>query len=337
MKKSALFTILFFFTLFLHAGAIKDRFTSDISPDNNTPQPGPTVPQDEAVSDLAAADTPSRAEQVMKAFSQAYPDRMGPAVYRNGDWAVFLGGEYFYYAEGRLLPEGLINSIAEYSGIPFYNYTADLPAWNPPTPEESARMRIRMEERQQPRQTTIRRPQYFFEALWRIHDRDESWERVKQIRFLGYPVMLHYSILSQLSLVEERILAESRTNSAVRQWIDSIGTVTGWNWRNISATESRSFHSYGAAIDILPKSSGGREIYWQWTAQHTPDWWTIPYSRRYHPPLEVIRAFEAFGFVWGGKWMFYDTMHFEYRPEIIFMSDIRLLDHRDIFNRDVFN
>ena len=30
-----------------------------------------------------------------------------------------------------------------------------------------------------------------------------------------------------------------------------------------------------------------------------------------------IRAFEAHGFVWGGKWLFFDTIHFEYRPELL--------------------
>ena len=32
---------------------------------------------------------------------------------------------------------------------------------------------------------------------------------------------------------------------------------------------------------------------------------------------EIVRAFEAEGFIWGGKWHEYDLMHFEYRPEII--------------------
>ena len=34
-------------------------------------------------------------------------------------------------------------------------------------------------------------------------------------------------------------------------------------------------------------------------------------------PWEIVRVFEAHGFVWGGKWYHYDTMHFEYRPEIL--------------------
>ena len=326
-KKTVIITFFVFIANILCAAAIFDR---------NPPQSNPV---DASMSNLTSLnenpqnsnpEPPSRAEQVMKAISQAYPDRVGPAVFRDGDWAVSLGGQYYYYAEGRLLPENLKHRVQEYTSVPFYNYPAELPAWTVPTAEETARMRSRTESLNQPVQASIGRSQYFFETLWRSRNSGESWDRVKQIRLFGHSVMLHYSILSQISLVEERILTEARTNTAVRQWIDSIGTVTGWNWRNIPASQSRSFHAYGAAIDILPRTQSG-EVYWQWTAKHIPDWWTVPYSRRYHPPPEVIRAFESFGFVWGGKWLFFDTMHFEYRPEVILMNDIPLLTHIDMF------
>ena len=38
------------------------------------------------------------------------------------------------------------------------------------------------------------------------------------------------------------------------------------------------------------------------------------------PPLAFVKAFEREGFVWGGKWLFFDTMHFEYRPEILMLA-----------------
>jgi hypothetical protein len=28
-----------------------------------------------------------------------------------------------------------------------------------------------------------------------------------------------------------------------------------------------------------------------------------------------VEIFERHGFIWGGKWGHFDTMHFEYRPE----------------------
>jgi hypothetical protein len=33
-----------------------------------------------------------------------------------------------------------------------------------------------------------------------------------------------------------------------------------------------------------------------------------------------VDIFERHGFIWGGKWAHYDTMHFEYRPELLGMS-----------------
>ncbi len=44
------------------------------------------------------------------------------------------------------------------------------------------------------------------------------------------------------------------------------------------------------------------------------------------PPLPVVsgdqaaKAFERHGFIWGAKWYHFDTMHFEYRPEIIALA-----------------
>jgi hypothetical protein len=140
------------------------------------------------------------------------------------------------------------------------------------------------------------------------------------MRFLGHSVLVHYSIMEELALVEERIKQEAGTDSQVRQWVNRIDTVTAWNWRNIAGTESRSYHAYGAAIDLLPANYRNANVYWLWTAESNAQWWTVPYSRRLHPPDKVIKAFEAYGFIWGGKWMFYDTMHFEYRPEILILS-----------------
>ncbi len=33
--------------------------------------------------------------------------------------------------------------------------------------------------------------------------------------------------------------------------------------------------------------------------------------------MEIVRIFEKHGFIWGGRWYHYDTMHFEYRPELV--------------------
>lgn len=79
-------------------------------------------------------------------------------------------------------------------------------------------------------------------------------------------------------------------------------------WRPIAATERLSTHSFGIAIDLDPDWSH----YWLWDLR---DDGVMRYRNRI--PLEIVDIFERHGFIWGGKWHHYDTMHFEYRPELL--------------------
>ena len=59
-------------------------------------------------------------------------------------------------------------------------------------------------------------------------------------------------------------------------------------------------------------------IYWRWTKDIRGDKWMLtPLKSRWMPPYEIINIFEEEGFIWGGKWLIWDNMHFEYRPELI--------------------
>jgi hypothetical protein len=87
--------------------------------------------------------------------------------------------------------------------------------------------------------------------------------------------------------------------------VPSAGTL---NCRPIAGTRQRSMHAYGAAIDISTAFSD----YWRWPSVRQDP---IPYKNRI--PYEVVEIFEKHGFIWGGKWYHYDTMHFEYRPELL--------------------
>jgi hypothetical protein len=76
------------------------------------------------------------------------------------------------------------------------------------------------------------------------------------------------------------------------------------NCRPIAGTSRLSGHGMGIAIDIATKHSN----YWQWS--QVGAW-------QNEIPFEIVRVFEKHGFIWGGKWFHFDTMHFEYRPEIL--------------------
>lgn len=84
----------------------------------------------------------------------------------------------------------------------------------------------------------------------------------------------------------------------------------GFNWRPIAGTDRLSAHSFGIAVDIHTQYSD----YWRWSPEFSKGK-ALVYKNRI--PKAIVEAFEAEGFIWGGKWFHYDTMHFEYRPELL--------------------
>ena len=88
-----------------------------------------------------------------------------------------------------------------------------------------------------------------------------------------------------------------------KKYLSPIGGT--FKWRKIAGTNRLSVHSFGAAIDINVKYSA----YWRWSKG--------AYRYQNKIPKKIVEIFEKHGFIWGGKWYHYDTMHFEYRPELL--------------------
>ncbi len=85
----------------------------------------------------------------------------------------------------------------------------------------------------------------------------------------------------------------------------SAGT---YNCRTVADSGEPSMHAWGAAIDI----NAARADYWLWHGSRV-----IEAGLVNRIPLDIVAIFERHGFIWGGKWSHYDTMHFEYRPELL--------------------
>jgi hypothetical protein len=81
-----------------------------------------------------------------------------------------------------------------------------------------------------------------------------------------------------------------------------------YNCRTVAGSRARSMHAYGTAIDLNPKYSD----YWRWSSKIAND---LMWKNQI--PLQIVRTFERHGFIWGGYWYHLDTMHFEYRPELL--------------------
>jgi len=115
-----------------------------------------------------------------------------------------------------------------------------------------------------------------------------------------------------------------------RKWAEGAFT---YKYRQIAGTDRLSLHSFGIAIDIAPnktqywrrdaeallKKEGRKKIVIKETDQ-------IGYKNTL--PLSIVRVFEKHGWIWGGRWYHYDTMHFEYRPELLAKDCVLLVQKK---------
>jgi hypothetical protein len=90
---------------------------------------------------------------------------------------------------------------------------------------------------------------------------------------------------------------------ALRRFVDH--PAGAYLWRPIAGTRRPRAPAFGIALDINVQGSD----YWRWAGPRP--------GYRNRIPLEIVRIFERHGFIWGGKWSHFDTMHFEYRPELL--------------------
>ena len=90
-----------------------------------------------------------------------------------------------------------------------------------------------------------------------------------------------------------------------------VPSAGAYNCRTIANTSRLSVHAFAAAIDINDKLSD----YWEWAKGKDG---AIVWKNRI--PVAIGEIFERHGFIWGAKWYHFDTMHFEYRPELIALA-----------------
>lgn len=92
-----------------------------------------------------------------------------------------------------------------------------------------------------------------------------------------------------------------------------LTNASSFYWRKVRGANRQSAHSYGIAIDINININTTYSNYWLWSNPNCSETDKIQYTNRI--PIEIVKVFEKHGFIRGGKWYHYDTMHFEYRPE----------------------
>jgi D-alanyl-D-alanine carboxypeptidase len=157
------------------------------------------------------------------------------------------------------------------------------------------------------------RNEAFFTAIYGDCRKGEVTPQLRRIAWLprhgGGTVMV-----TTVNGVAEKLAAISRELDASPDLAKyAAGSAGAYSCRSIAGTRRPSFHGYGAAIDLNPRFSD----YWLWKANAGSPVW------RNRIPPAIVEIFERHGFIWGGKWYHYDTMHFEYRPELIAAAKMR--------------
>jgi hypothetical protein len=101
---------------------------------------------------------------------------------------------------------------------------------------------------------------------------------------------------------------ETSPSSMTPYLVPSAGT---YNCRTIANTTRLSVHAFAAAIDVSTKFSD----YWEWSKRKDGG---VVWRNRI--PQQIADVFERHGFIWGARWYHVDSMHFEYRPEILALA-----------------
>jgi hypothetical protein len=233
--------------------------------------------------DGGAASTPSP-PPALACLSKWYPVE---PVRKDGVWLARLPGDKTYPFDDQR-PKSFEEKLAE----PDLEDTFSIPyragPIAPVTRENEDPGRIRFDP--------------LFHATYGASERQVD---VVEIDFLGQKLKVHRKVAPAFERVEKRLEAALKKDPSLKPFLTQVGGT--FNWRKIANTNRQSAHSYGMSIDL----NVARSHYWEWAKPKHPVRWANAI------PQVIVDAFEAEGFIWGGRWYHYDTMHFEYRPELL--------------------
>ena len=282
------------------------------------------------------SDTQLNEPAELQIFRKAFPDTTFTATYseRLEDWLVTVSCPTtpvaaanpattskrreitFCWCEGRLIPEAELKRKSHYLPVlEEYPFGGELQS--PATYTQAQIEQYRQAGLASARKNEPFASQFLSDFMYYGSSRKSVEQHLARIKFLGHKVTVNEFIVEPLTRVEKRILEERKTSTVIDTFLKGIDHMDGYNWREIRDVERKSLHGTAIAIDFLPIKMN-KYMYWRWTKDILGDKWMLASLKsRWMPPYEIINIFEEEGFIWGGKWLIWDNMHFEYRPELI--------------------
>ena len=262
----------------------------------------------------------------LSALRKAFPDITFTAVYDKtiDDWQITMTFKLnsektaeFYWCEGALIPEKHLADKDNYLSV-FEEYPYGEELQSPSTYTEAQIQEYRHAGLASTRKNEPYPATFILDFIYSSTSRKSVENNISKIDFLGHKVTVNDRLKKPLENVAKKIKEAAKKNKTLANFIEKdIDHLEGYNWREIRDADRKSMHSMAIAIDILPPKLN-KHIYWSWTKDQKGDKWMLtPLTSRWIPPYEFINIFEEEGFIWGGKWLIWDNMHFEYRPELL--------------------
>ncbi|HZK19851.1 MAG TPA: M15 family metallopeptidase [Treponemataceae bacterium] len=270
-----------------------------------------------------------RIPEKLNKYIKSYPNSIRVIEYdaEKKDWKVQVNDVALYWAESRFLPEEELANRDEWRSHLDYVYSKVV--FDPADKAVFTSSFVLMLKSKEFYKSRARQKPYhnaFYNALYNCSTRASVEQQITTISFLGHKLNIHKKLIPELKKIEIKIynlkaqeVKKGMQNEygTVQFFLSQLEQVQGYNWREVSDTSNRSQHSRGIAIDVLPKNWESKNIYWRWRADWDENWMLLALGNRWMPPADVVKAFESEGFIWGGNWVLWDTIHFEYRPELL--------------------
>ncbi len=269
--------------------------------------------------------------ELLEIFQKAYPEVSFESEFDStvNDWKIKITyqnrNSILYWADAKFLPLEELSQKELYSSL-LYHYPNEIS--NPKNFTQEDIEKIKKFSNQKNRSEGKGTPQFLYNLIYDIETRAKTEQHIKSFIFLNRKSNPHEAIHKKLDDIQKEIFEKAKTDSEVNSFLEKLDSADSYAWRVISDSGNRSVHSMGLAIDVLPKGWQQKNLYWAWRRDIDPqNWMLLDLDRRWMPPQKVIEIFESHGFIWGGKWIIWDNMHFEYRPEIIlynkFLQEIK--------------
>lgn len=256
-----------------------------------------------------------------KLFKESYPFAKFILGYDRDleDWTLTVNSygssHTFYRCGGLYLPKEELPNKDHYWRV-IYSYSKKLT--DPADFTEEQKERIRKYSSTQNRKNGAVSSKFIYDAIYDSYTQKSTETHIKDMTLWGKWTRVNENLVDALNRIEAKIYKLAETDSEIQSFIATLSSTGAYNWREIRDSHTKSFHSFGIAIDVLPKGWGKKIVYWGFEKNKgNDDWMFIPLKDRWMPPQAVIDAFEEEGFIWGGRWAIWDNMHFEYHPEII--------------------